>query len=372
MRLLFLSNVPSPYMVDFFNELGKLCDLTVVFEKRTSDERNGSWEDFRFDNFNGVILKGIRTSVDSAFSPGVIKFLTKNNFDNIIITNPATPTGVFAILYLKHRRIQYIIESEGGFPKNGKGLKEKLKKFIISNAKLYFSTTPKADEYFLTYGATKDKILKYPFTSLYQRELLREPLSEYDKKKLREKLQIKGEKIAIAVGRFIPLKNYDLLIHAWKKLRADYHLYLIGEGEEKVKYVKIISEENLKNVHLLDFMTKNQLFEYYKAADLFIHPTSTDVWGLVINEAMACALPIITTDMCIAGVELVSNYENGFIVPVGDMQQISEKSKIILDDNELLMSMSKNSLKKISWYTFENMASVHYENLKNEFTTKKF
>lgn len=359
MKLLFLSNVPSPYMVDFFNELGKLCDLTVIFEKKTSSERDKSWEKYKFKNFKGIIMRGINTDVDAALCPQVIKYIKKNVYDDIIVTNPATPTGIIAIEYMKIRKIKYILESEGGFAKDGKGIKERFKKHLMTGAKFYLSTTQKADEYFLTYGATEDKIYKYPFTSLYNSELLKDPLSIDEKKQLRKKMNLNGKKIAIAVGRFISLKHYDVLINAWINQNKEYSLYIIGGGEEKENYKKIIKKNNLKNVYLLDFMSKNELFEYYKASDLFIHPTSTDVWGLVINEAMACALPVITTNMCIAGLELVKDYENGFIVPVGNKMEFEDKINNILNDDQLIEKMSKKSLDKIKWYTFENMAQEH-------------
>ena len=58
MKVLFLSYIPSPYRVAFFNELGKQCELTVVFEKAVNAIRDDSWKDFSFDNFRGIILKG--------------------------------------------------------------------------------------------------------------------------------------------------------------------------------------------------------------------------------------------------------------------------------------------------------------------------
>jgi len=365
MRVLFLSNIPSPYMVNFFNELGKLCDLTVVFEKRTSSERDKSWEEFRFNNFDGIILRGINTSVDAAFCPHVITYIDKKKYDHIIVSNPATPTGIIAIEYMKIKKIPYILESEGSFAKDGKGLKERFKKHIMSGAKLYLSTTPKADEYFLTYGATVEKIVKYPFTSLYKKDLLKEPLDKNEKNDLRYQLGITGEKIAVAVGRFIPLKYYDVLIEAWKDISKNYTLYLIGGGPEKDIYQKMICEYDLKNIHLIDFMEKDALLMYYKASDLFIHPTSTDVWGLVINEAMACGLPVITTNMCIAGLELVENDRNGFIVDVGNSKMLTEKIEMILNDDLMQINMSHASLKKIQWYTFESMAIEHYNILRD-------
>jgi len=345
-------------MVNFFNELGKVAELTVVFEKKTSSERNNRWKENRFNYFKGIILKGFSTAPDASISPQIIKYINKK-YDYIIVSNPLTPTGIIAIEYMKIRKIQFIIESEGSFAKNGKGIKERFKKHIIKNAFLYFSTTEKADEYLLQYGAIRDRIVKYHFTSLYKKDILNRKLSQEEKLKERNILGLKGNKIAIAVGRFIPLKSFDLLIRIWENIDKNNYLYIIGEGQEKNFYQKIIEKLNISNVIICDFLSKKKLFQYYKSADLFIHPTSSDVWGLVINEAMACALPIITTNMCMAGLELVKDDENGFIVPVGNKKKLHEKINYIFQNDDIRENMSKRSLEKIELYTFESMAKTH-------------
>ena len=53
-RVLFITTIPAPYRVTFFNELGKNCDLTVLFERNESDERDESWSHYSFENFNGI------------------------------------------------------------------------------------------------------------------------------------------------------------------------------------------------------------------------------------------------------------------------------------------------------------------------------
>ena len=57
MKILWLTNIPSPYRVDFFNELGKLCELTVLFEKKAASDRDDSWKNFEAKNFTPVFLK---------------------------------------------------------------------------------------------------------------------------------------------------------------------------------------------------------------------------------------------------------------------------------------------------------------------------
>lgn len=352
-------NVPAPYMVNYFNELGKYCDLTVIFEKATSTERDKSWNEYNFKSFKGIILNGIPTAVDMAFCPQIIKYLKKNEYDFIISSTMATPTGIVAIEYMKLRGIPYYLESEGGFAKDGKGLKERFKKQVMSGATGYFSTTPVGDDYFLAYGADKKKIYKYPFTSIYKEDILREPVSQCEKAHLREKLGIQEDRMIVTVGQFIHRKGFDVLIKSASNLDKKIGVYIIG-GNPTDEYISLRTKLGADNVHFEGFKNKQKLSEYYKAADLFVLPTREDIWGLVINEAMAHGLPIITTNRCIAGIELV-DFENGSIIsPDSDKELTDSINRIIFDDNKLYM-MGEKSLERIRWYTFENMAKVHMD-----------
>ena len=86
--------------------------------------------------------------------------------------------------------------------------------------------------------------------------------------------------------------------------------------------------------------------------------TVSDVWGLVVNEAMANGLPIITTNMCVAGLDLVENGKNGFILGVGDYNGLT-RAITELFDFKTRNKMSKESLTKIQEYTIENMGTIH-------------
>ena len=121
-------------------------------------------------------------------------------------------------------------------------------------------------------------------------------------------------------------------------------------GQPTDEFVKLTNESGLLNVHYIDFKKKEELQEYYKASDVFVLMTVSDVWGLVINEAMACGLPIITTDKCVAGVELVANDVNGFIIPVGAHDELVTKVNYVFE-NDRQLDMGRASLAKIQDYT---------------------
>ena len=345
--------------MDFFNELGKYCDLTVLFEKSNSAERDSSWNHFKGINFKSIVLTGKSFSDDQAVCFEVTKYL-KKKYDQIIVSNAVTPTGMIAIEYMKLFNLEYSIEGDGGFPKNGKGFKEYLKKHVISGAKAYFSTGKKHDEYYLMYGGKIEKIYRYPFTSISKSDILEKVITKEEKDKIKKSLGVKEKKMILSVGRFIYGKGYDILLNACMDLNADVGIYLVG-GEPTDEYLQIKQKLGLNNVHFVSFKEKAQLREYYKASDLFVLPTRGDVWGLVINEAMAYGLPVITTDKCIAGLELVSNNENGFIVPSENTDVLFDKMNFVINNDELITRMSHKSLEIVREFTIEKMVERHLD-----------
>ena len=107
MKVLWLTNIPSPYRVDFFNEMGKNCDLTVLFEKGASDERDESWKNYRTEHVRAVILKGKSIGADGAVCPSVLKYLKRDRYDKIVVTNFSGITGLMAVFCLRAKRMRY-------------------------------------------------------------------------------------------------------------------------------------------------------------------------------------------------------------------------------------------------------------------------
>lgn len=352
MKVLWLANIPSPYSVDFFSELGKLCELTVLFERQAAADRDKSWQEFKFQNFTGKILRGISYGADKALCFGVLKYLHRG-FDAIVVSNMATLTGILAVLWLRLLKIPYVIQGDGGFAGSGEGLKEKLKKYLISGAALCLSTGASHDEYYRAYGARA--IDRIPFTSLWQRQICQSPATAEEKQALRQKLSLPQGRLILSVGQFIPRKGFDVLLSAFRDFPDDVSLCILG-GEPPQSYLDLLTEQNRGRCIFLPFVRHEDIGQYFRAADLFVLPTREDIWGLVINEAMAFGLPVITTDRCAAGLELVDS-TNGALVAVEDVQGLRQAMLAVLSED--LTAMGCHSLKKMAEYTFENTADAH-------------
>lgn len=358
MKILWLANIPSPYRVDFFNELGKYCELTVLFEKKTSKERDPSWEKYQFENFKGIILNGKSINVDTAFCPSVFKYILDKSYDHIIVTNFTDFTGMLAISIMRILGIRYWLESDGGFAKSGKGFIEKLKKHFIKNAHLYLSTGKSHDEYYLKYGAVREKIKHYPFSSIYEKDIMKSILTKEEKQELKNELGIREQKVVLAIGQFIYRKGFDVLLKSCAELDETVGIYFIG-GKPTKEYLSLVSENNAKNVHFKEFMSKAEVFKFCRASDVFVLPTREDIWGLVINEAFASGLPVISTDRCGAAIQLIKNGKNGYIVPVENPNILQGKIRTILGDDMLHSLMSSNALNTAYENTIETMVKCH-------------
>lgn len=359
MKILFLTNIPAPYRIDFFSELGKLCELTVVFERIDATNRDKDWLSSTPSNFKPIFLKGLRIGAESSLCPSIIKYLKKGAYDAIIVGGYGTPTGMIAIQHLRNKGIPFILNADGGFIKYENRLKYSIKSYLIKSASYWLSTGNTTTDYLVHYGASLNEIFCYPFTSLLKKDLSEKILTISEKKSYKEKLSIKEDKMVISIGRFIPIKGFDILIRSAIKIQDNIGIYIIG-GEPIPEYINLIKKLNITNIHFIDFISKLELFDYYSASDLFVLPTRGDVWGLVVNEAMAHGLPIITTNMCIAGIELISEGENGFIIPVDDSEQLARAIDRVLSNDSLVRTMSEKSLEKIKNFNIENMAKEIY------------
>lgn len=349
MKVFVLTTVMAPYRVQLFSQIGKKCEMYVCFEQMRSSERDEKWYDESSTNFQLVKLKKWGASVNT-IKFEVLKQVSKIQPDVVIAYEYHTNTSLLLLSYCQIMKIPYIINCDGAFI--SKSMKDVVKKHYISKASGFISSGKMADEYLLHYGALKKCIYHNHFTSLHEKDILTSLPSIEDRQLAKEKKGILEKRVILSVGQFVYRKGYDILLKAAKNFSEDIGVYIIG-GKITQEYEELIKKLNLKNIHFIDFMSKEELMDYYLSADLFVFPTREDVWGLVINEAMACALPVVTTERCVAGIEMIENGINGYIVPVENQEILCDAIEKILSDEIMRTNMAAQSLKRIKDYTYE-------------------
>lgn len=358
-KVVFLTNYPSPYRVQFFDELGKYMDVTVLFSERKEDKthRSADWYIQSQGNFKIVQLTRTAMVRGRDLCLDVTKYL-KLDWDAIILCGYSSPTIMYAMSWLRMKKIPFYMEVDGGLVREDSKLKYQFKKTLVSAATYWISSGKQTTKYLVHYGAKEAQVFHYPFTSLWEKDILEKVPSDAEKQQLRKELGMSGEKILLYVGRYDPRKGMDELLHITPKLDENTGVYFVG-GEPKEEHLTFCRENGVKNAHFVGFKKKDELALYYKAADVLVLPTWSDVWGLVINEAMAFGLPVITTEKCVAGMELVENGVNGYIVPIQREEALLEACRRILQED--YRKMGETALETIRPYTVENMVKAHVE-----------
>lgn len=353
-KVLVIASYPAPYRVGVFKELSHYFNLETYFDTCANENRSSEWF-CKSGDFSFSILDN-----DEARQRFKQALKNINKFDFVLAYDPVRKPAIKAIFKCRFHNVPYYVNNDGAII-NKNFLKDSLKKFLYRGAKACFSSGHSATEYFKYYGIPEERIPVHNFSSLTKEDILLKPVSEEEKSNLRRQLNIEDKKTVITVGQFIHRKGFDVLLRAWKQADDKAQLLIIGGGDEQISYEKFVKENGLQNVRIIGFMQKEDLFRYYCASDIFVLPTREDVWGLVVNEAMAVGLPVITTDNCNAGLELIENGINGYIVPVENDNELAEKILYLLSDSSLCKSMSINNLEKIENFTIEKIAQSHIE-----------
>ena len=360
-KVLIVFNHPAPYKVRLFNELSKYFDLHVIFERDSASDRN---KNFYFEekyNFTTHKIHGIKFGREGFISSGVKKHLQYNEYDLVIMNGYSHFAEMNAINWMKKWKAPYVLYINGGTIKKESSLKRKIKHHYISRANAYFSPDEESNKYLTYYGANPQRILNYPYSTIYENEIVKE---RPNKEEIRKELNIKFDKVFVSSGQLIKRKNYLSLVKEWKKFPENYGFFLIGDGKQRNEIEELIKSENIKNVVLTGFLSREEMFKYFRAADAFLFPSKEDIYGHVINEALSQGIPAISTNKVNSAVKLIKNAKNGFLL---NELKGKELEKAV---NEILkLDLFDNCVNTAKENTIEKMAERHVEMI-NEVISK--
>jgi glycosyltransferase involved in cell wall biosynthesis len=159
------------------------------------------------------------------------------------------------------------------------------------------------------------------------------------------------ERYFLCVGRLVFPKGVFDLLDAYSQLAPDLRraagLLFVGDGVEQPILEARAAAIHPGTIQFAGFAHREQLAVYYTLAEALVFPTHTDPWGLVVNEAMACGIPIVATDAGGCVVDLVQDGWNGYVVPTSAPEKLAEALAKIATSLELNISMGAHSAQRI-------------------------
>lgn len=187
----------------------------------------------------------------------------------------------------------------------------------------------------------------------------------YEKSKPYEKmlkLKNNGCKIILSVGRLVKGKNMLLAVKTLSYLPKNYHLFIVGDGEEKEELKKFSKKLKVsKRVHLIGYVKHKDLWQYYKGADLFYLLSKTEGTPNVLQEAMYAKVPIIASKIS-AMKNIIDNNVNGIILNTFNPNELAEKTQDLLNNKNQIKYITNNGIKKINLISKKNKPVTVYFN----------
>jgi glycosyltransferase involved in cell wall biosynthesis len=376
-RLAIVVTHPIQYFAPLFRRLAQRpeIDLTVLYASLMGAEpytdpgfgKTLAWDVPLLEGYRYKVLKNYQPGrVEGALSflsPGVIPELRKGPYDMVVIFGWSTPVCLMALVAARLRRIPVMVygDSVTLFESQNGWLKRRIKKLVLGalfrriSAFLTMGTLNRA--FYQSYGAPLKRFFFCPYPVDNDFFAARAERARRQREEVRARYGIPADLVLLLfVGKLLPRKRPQDVLAVLERLQPgqpSLGAVLVGEGELQFSLEAEIQKLGVKNVFLLEFKNQTELPEVYAIADIFVLPSQYEHWGLVANEAMACRLPVVLSDRTGASGDLVTEGENGFVYPCGDVEGFAAAVERLASDSALRERMGRHSQEIIQNFSYD-------------------
>ena len=282
-----------------------------------------------------------------------------------LIPGWATPASLIALEWcLRNQRPAVVMSESNAFDEKRYALAELIKRIVVSLFSAGLAGGQLQKEYLITLGLPSNHVFTgydvvdndyFATNAAHVRE---------NRTAFRRELSL-PENYFLASARFVPKKNLRRLMEGfacYRNLAAPNHwkLVLLGDGPLRPELVTLRRKLHLDNDILMrGFIQYRDLPAYYALASAFVHASTTEQWGLVVNEAMATGLPLIVSNRCGCVPDLVAEGKNGFTF---NPESVEELGKLMVDvsrfSDRRLEEMRAESRRIVAGFTPTHFATA--------------
>ena len=357
-----LMDHPSPHMTSLLDALAQNgdCLAQVVYLANVAPDR--SWG-APVGKLPYHFLKG---GTRLGIQPGLFHELRKREVDvwvlNTVYTSPST---LLAAWWLSRRSIPWVFMNEPPRPRPFwfSTFKSFLLQFVLNRASgiIGMGEKPQSIYRFLVQG-------RCPTVSVpYYMDM--DPFYQLSLPKLSP-----GERVRfLTCCRMIPRKGLELLIQAcYQLVHLDWQLTLVGDGPLRFLLEKEARQAPFANrIFFKGEVAYEKRAKAFGDAHVFVFPSIWDGWGMVVPEALAAGLPVITTDQVMSSHEFIRNDVNGFMIPANDAQILADRMAYFINHPETIRPMALAARESLKEYKPE-IGAKRLVNFLSELVPRKY
>jgi glycosyltransferase involved in cell wall biosynthesis len=360
-RLVIITEIISPYRIPLFNSLAQhpAADLHVIFLGET-DPNLRQWQIYKQEiRFSFQVLPSWRRRIgryNALLNSGIAKALEQAAPEVILCGGYSYVASWQALRWAQRRRVPFLLWSESNLQDLRRSYvpTEFLKNQFLQRCSGFVVPGRSALEYIRGHGVKESSIFIAP--NAVDNELFGRAAesARRNQSALRKELALPN-RYFLFVGRLVREKGVFELLSAHSSLsqqvRKEIGLVFVGDGDSRSLLEKEANSISAGTIRFTGFAQREQLGAYYGLADVFVLPTYTDTWGMVVNEAMACALPVIVSRAAGCAADLVRENWNGQLVTPKDVRSLASAMSLLAEQTELRKTMGSHSAEHIRSYS---------------------
>ncbi len=358
LKIGFFHNTYINYRLPLFERLAGRYDITFYFDEvypmTAVSSRRFDYKVLR----SLVVSRTYNITVSPTLGPHLLK-----QKPNLFLGSGMSLFGTqIAFLISRLTRKPFVLWDETWNPTGStpRKLMWPLMRALLVRAEAIVVPGSKAREFVIAAGAKPAKVFVAPNAAQI-------PTSKevtFVAEGLRERFRAGSKKVVLYFGRLVERKGLSILIEAFARVQADVKdvfLLVAGDGpfrDEAERKCRILA---VRDFCFTGFVSEEEKASYLSLADVFVLPSillggEVEVWGLVLNEAMSLAKPVISTDAVGGAYDLITDGVNGYIVKEGDVEALYGRLKKLLTDENAAMKMGFEAKKTVDeGFTFELM-----------------
>jgi glycosyltransferase involved in cell wall biosynthesis len=349
MRIALLTEIPAPFRLPLFAALAAKPDieLHVLFLAENDPRRNyPSYE----QAFESEVLRGKDVLLGRhwvVLDVGVLGRLRRLRPDVVIVGGWNQPAFWQAALYARLARVPLVVwvESTARDERAGRGPGEAAKRALVRSAAAFLVPGRAAAEYVRSLGAKEVAVAPNAVDlDVFGRRA-------GNRAELRAKLGLDSVTF-LCVSRLSPEKGVDVLVRAFDGVPG--RLAVVGDGPDRERVAALAGP----SVRLLGRIERDELVDWYAAADAFVMPSRSETWGMSMQEAAAAGLPLVASEAPGAGHDLIEEGVNGFRVPVEDVEALRRALTRVATDEAFRERARPRTLELARGYTPEAWAGA--------------
>ncbi len=377
LRLALVASHPVQYQAPWYRALAARLDLQVLFAHRISsaDHARGGFDvGFEWDtplfegySFEWLVNTALRPGVDHFWgcnTPGVGTAIRGGDFDAVLVNGWQLFSYWQAIRAARAAGIPVLVRGDSQLDARSSPIRSVLRRFahphMLRSFDACLAVGRRNADYYRHYGVPDARI--YRSVHCVDNDFFAHAAADTRRRRdqVRGELGLPADAVVFMFAGKLTEKKRPLdLLDALRRVHqkhADVWGLIVGDGPLKAAVGDYRHRHELRCV-MAGFQNQRRIAATYAAADALVLPsTAGETWGLVVNEAMACGLPVIVSDEVGCAPDLVLEDETGFTYPCGDVAALAERIGALTGDRRRRDRMGAGAATHVAAYSPEAAA----------------